>query len=252
MSYFFILDTLNEYLERKTSFHVTVDEIQLDDHPTVTLCFDHPHLLAKSNITVKALQTPRLPRPTNVTYRPVAWTDLQEGANLMRDHQGHVRTVGLEILHVNEERSWVRSNCVKISQRYLNHSDNLGMRHDDFSRMVGEFLFRYDRTDVYNSTVATLYFTTEDNSYGAVERRWYDGNVQPYTLRQGHVQYIAISYLKQMVYLGRLIFSTFSQVSARKYVTQSVKVMVANFSRESEGSIACFLLIFLDKIIAQI
>lgn len=118
-----------------------------------------------------------------------------------------VRLVDVKMLHVHHlNRNWVYRNCFKIRQDFPDPRDRMGFLTEADGIMLGEFWIDLIETGMNNSavdpsTVAELYVTSEANAYGPVTKVWYDGTVDPFTLKIGFFHNLSIPEVKEYRYL---------------------------------------------------
>ena len=53
-----------------------------------------------------------------------------------------------------------------------------------------------------NITKSTLYFTTQQNSYGATMTRWFDGKAEPFHIERGKFHVLRITVVERFEYLN--------------------------------------------------
>ena len=74
-----------------------------------------------------------------------------------------------------------------------------------------------DLNEAFNVTEATLYFTTEENSYGVVMDRWFDGMPGEFKLIKGRTHFIKIIGVRRYEYLkSKCTHETFYQCLATR------------------------------------
>ena len=175
-SFFFIRQALNDYLQKKKYFHPEIQPLTDADMPTLTICLENEKgvkLGTDFNISI-----------LNSDLEP--WVALDEdGLDVTYNDGSPWFSIGLKLMSVYQEKAWVNRDCIKLNplRAPLPILDLVG----------GKLLFQI----VYSNRTITpeealLYITSEENAYGAIFLKWYDGKVHPYTLKKGKMHYLRI------------------------------------------------------------
>ena len=199
-SFIFVKQSFADFLEKKTSFYVTTTSMTAADMPTMTIC------LETRNVTKYGTDL-----TLSTMYNDTQWTTLNTGANGFTDRDGYAFTLVLVDLAVYQLKTWVKRNCIKIS--FVELSDN-----DTIPNIRFELEFQSSNA----SNEISLYFTSEENAYGAVFEKWYDGKIKPYKLKSGKYHDIRITEMKECKHLLSLCDNqSYYQCLARKLVDDS-------------------------------
>ena len=193
LTYFFIENAYREYLDGKTSFQIRQEPITESDHPTVTMCFDNEDedLTCGHNPTISTM----LYNENTLDDDEMEIQILTDGQNVVDYRNGVKRIVHLEKLVVHEDRSWATRQCFRINQKFDGSlHKGYGLLTDDGGYALGTILITFfDECESMVSETAVLYLTSEENSYGAVTKTWYDGLVKPMELKRGYFHNITIT-----------------------------------------------------------
>lgn len=161
IGHFFVRSTLEEYLTRRTSFHVTTEPIDNTIHPTMTLCFTLPYLELSYG-----------PEPHHdfdlFAYKsntPSFMKAVHEGPNEFWLNAAEVLTFNLTVLNVlateiyQSHDIYEYKHCLKMTPGSVGISD-----------IIFELGFHSKKYLSYMSEV-TIHFTSEENSYGVMLRQ---------------------------------------------------------------------------------
>ena len=198
---------VKEYLAENTNFSITKESITKEDLPTITICIltrkekrekgkEHKSIKYGQDFTIQTMKTWAEP-----WFNPnTTMITLSEGINDYEFFE-QKRQIKLEEMRVFSFGYLIR-NCVKlqftISALIYGQSIQHGVSFD-----VGMFTITLSETMTKNIQEATVYTTSENNSYGAVLKRWYDGKVEPIQLPIGKYTAITVTKMKRHEYLER-------------------------------------------------
>ena len=187
ISFLFLNSSFKNFLEKKTYFHTTEEAIGAMDIPTLTVCFE-----ITSDLSFEY--------GTNFTIR-MGYNDsndfgeenaMKEGDNEITDLTGKTVHVFVKEMTVQQIRSYGEDRlCYKISPVDLNlEPKGLELQY--------ELLFSSETDAPVN---AKLYVTSEENAYGAVFEKWFDGDLDPFTLKKDKFHDLAVSEIRKIHHL---------------------------------------------------
>ena len=219
LSYIFIDQTYQEYVEGRTNYLTSSHTLSTEDHPTISVCFDHTENLSFENMTFITIVANATDNETNT--RTDADVELKEGDNIVRGADGIVRLIHLEKLFTFDERSWTRRNCFKMRQHFEDPEITMGFLTHRDGVTLGDFFIEFpeDNTTDHN---AHLYMTSEENAYGIVVKHWYDGQVDHIPLKAGWYYNLSINgvdeyrYLKESLHHEPCVQESFYQCISNK------------------------------------
>ena len=180
-SFFFVQHTLNDFLEKKTYYQVKTLPITDLDIPTVTVCFDQESYHFNENDTFLWFSN-----DSN-------WLPIIMGENSMTNDDGLRIRLFLKPLSVASFSSRFRK-CFKISPM------EEGSNFSYLSGFIGSFSTFFSNASSAPNQMR-LYVTSEQNSYGVVVEKWYDGHVEPYNLEKGRFHHILINKIDEYRHL---------------------------------------------------
>ena len=179
-------EAIEDFMQKKTHFHADVAPLTDADLPTLTICLENKNDIRFGiDFNISLLNSDLDP-----------WITLSIGEQNISDMTGSQWFL-LELKHmvVYQDKDWVQRDCFKM---------NVMRAPLEILDLVGGILFIQI---VYSNEMsipedAILYITSEENAYGAVFLKWYDGQVQHYTLRKGKMHYIKIYELREYKYIA--------------------------------------------------
>ena len=178
--FLFVQKTVEEFLEGKTYYHPKLSSLTAEDMPTLTICMDLDNDM-KYHEDFDVLWDGNSKR---MTYFPRFPSPLEEGENVIVSNHGKTHHFKLQTLEVEQFKGggYCRK-CVKISRTEKGADSNLD---PTFGKYMWFIYFYYTKAP----QESILYFTSEENAYGAVFRKWHDGRVDPYVLKNGTEHFI--------------------------------------------------------------
>lgn len=166
-SFLFLQQTLEHYHEGVTYFQETKSMMSEKDIPTLTICIeDKESLKFGKHFTVEN-----------------SYSKLTEGKNEIKSDTGRSYNLFLKTIKVNrQDEDRDRRSCIAISPMAGNRPKYPNLR---------PYMQLFDLRIIFNppkgsDTKASLYITSEENSYGATFQKWFEGEVEPYALKYGH------------------------------------------------------------------
>ena len=196
LSFLFVSENLKEYISRKTAYHISRSTLTEDDSPTITICFNHEkdlkygthfsiEWITLTNFGYTSSHSPLILGENNIT---ITWSNHTHRLVLKR------RTV-----------FGVLTKCIKISPiNYLEY-----------------YWVKIKFVDVKAPPDATIYFTSEENVYGATVQRWLNGKVVPNTLQKDKLHEINVA-AKEFLHLPNLCQQqSFNQCLALKFISNT-------------------------------
>ena len=175
-SFFFIKDTVSEYRQGKTGFLASRSPMTGQDIPTFTICFQHymaQHLKYGRDFGI---------------YFGTKFTPLEEGKNeikVINESTHHLFLRRLLVDNDRFDRYMLGRKCIKVSPTDKELDSDLTSTIDDYQFAIS----------FWNKTAPkklSLYMTTEENAYGATLKRWQNGKVEPFILRNNKQHYISL------------------------------------------------------------
>ena len=166
-SLLFVKQSIEDYLEGKTSYSVAEESITLKDLPTVTICWPYERMVYGKDLVID----------TKVAAKE------EETVTLAMNQSVHSL---FEIdLHLNEfwpklpvtrciPRSWEEAQCFKIATTYRQQIDETSKIDAQNFSMI--FALKFSGFGLRDWEVSIM-VTTDKNSYGLAGSRWFDGNV---------------------------------------------------------------------------
>ena len=204
-SAYFIGEMAKEYLVENTNFSIIEESITKEDLPTVTICIstgiekkdnkEEPRTIRYGqDFTIQTMNTWFKPwLNPNATMKT-----LSEGDNF-HDFMKQRRHIKLEEMRVFPTGYLFRF-CVKmqftISELFYRKHLADGTLFD-----LGMFSITLSENIIDNIQEATVYTTSETNSYGAVLGKWYNGKVKPIQLQRGEYTSIVTTKMTRYEYL---------------------------------------------------
>ena len=175
-SFLFLQQTLKQYHEGVTYFQETKSVMSVKDIPTLTICFeDKEPLEVGKHFTVENSDS-----------------KLTEGKNEHKSDKGMSHDLFLKTMKVIQHDEETRRGCITVSPITENGLEYPNMR---------PYMQVYDLTILFNAqaltssdTKASLYITSEENSYGVTYLKWYEGEVEPYVLKYQHEHHINLQF----------------------------------------------------------
>ena len=175
----------HEYFDEKVNFQVATVALTANDIPACTFCFEHESYL-----------TYGLDLFITVLYNDSMLIPFELGVNDFDDSDNNTHRVVVTQLWAVQYKSWLKKQCFKISP----------WGHEERS-LKDVYIDATYRIKFTNKSVipkeANLYFTSEENSYGAIMKsgKWFDGNVVPFPLKYSHFHSISIPKVTRYEYL---------------------------------------------------
>ena len=166
LSFLFVSETLKEYVEKKTTYHTSISPITQDDIPTLTICFNHQEPIEPQNGKHFSI-TSHIPKNAS----EYIFTKLVEGENyvtILETNQTY-RLI-LRSLKVRQNQRGIRRKCIKITP---------------LNTQFKSFDFHIHSFNKSKPEKAHIYITSEENAYGVIFQRWFNGRVLPYILLNG-------------------------------------------------------------------
>ena len=165
LSAFLTQGCISQFLSGKTSFSIT--EIQLYEHPTITLCFGWATKPMKygSDFTIEYVED------TLLYSSPFT---LQIGENIKNE----------AIVHLEEILTLEQKFCYNISAV---HTPRKGHLH----RL--DIYFNKNFPQEYVPPFLLIYITSRNNSYGIVLRHWFDGKVTNVKIDKGYYKDVSLT-----------------------------------------------------------
>ena len=155
---FFVKQSFSEFMEGTTSYSVSHESITLHDIPTLTICFEtNVHLFYGQTffIDVKVSE-----------YGQETRVNLSENSEIQTMYG---IAIVVKKITLSTSNRMIPGFCYKITSTWN------GVRSVNTSHFQVGFLFNFEKIQ---APPATFWITSEDNSYGIVWFRWYDGTVQ--------------------------------------------------------------------------
>ena len=201
-SWFFVYKNVEEFFNDRTSFTASREPLKAKDLPSATICFSAgTKMVYGTDFTVQILANEI--NSTQKEYADMVIVNLKEGENYYR-HPQNDRTAFLRQLTVAqvESKYFVRS-CIAITWTLNGVPENASLMGDYYYGFTIGHIFvkisgQIDNREVYG---ASLYLTSSKNLYGAVNKFWFDGKVQEFSLLRGKSTTIKIKQAKKYVYL---------------------------------------------------
>ena len=189
LTLFLVGGVYKEYSEGATKFMVSQQPLSTYDNPTVTVCF-----------WSKVELEPGIHFTYQYWYWNGGWTLLGTDADKSRFLKIMVADGG-EVLR----------NCFMFKK----------LREDLLQNKYVELYFNFLQEDIVHA--GFVYLTTEENAYGVVAQRWFDGEVTEVHLKKHSTIYVVLDDNHQFEYLNNSCTS------------QSFYQCLASFLRDSKG-----------------
>ena len=188
---------VDQYLEGSTYFSDSKQNLTREDLPTATICiWASRNLSYGSDFTIQTIQNYHRSRSENTTL-----LDLREGKNEYVFRQEGMTF--LRELKVAQNAAFSTRSCIAMDLSIPN--DIIWIETDvgkGIRYQLATFMVSFsDNIANEEITKAVLYFTTQENSYGAVHYRWQDGEVQPIEMQRGGYQSLKIYKIERYEYL---------------------------------------------------
>ena len=189
-SIYFLINMVEEYLSGNTYFDVSKQPIRREDLPTATVCF-----LASTEFNYGrdfTLQTLAI-QGDNVSI-----VSLAEGSNEYNYHGRRMKL--LRQLVVRRSTPFMRRSCISLDMRL---QENFYMNAEGkTAHYLGTFIITLSKNiDTEPIHDALLYLTSEENSFGAVYLKWFDGKAEPFRLHKGGYNTVQIPTIRRYEYL---------------------------------------------------
>ena len=190
LSFLFVKQTLNDFLEKRTYFQVDTTQMSGKDLPTYTFCFEHNNILVYgSHFIVEKLYN------NTPTFIPLTMGENKFGIRTNSNGQKmHLYLKDIRVFSMKRNVGTYRQ-CFKIIPVEIDF-----YRFDAGGDSAG-YAFRINFRKSPIPPNIQLYVTSEKNSYGAIFEKWYDGYVTPYKLKQGYIHFPLVSEVKEVQYL---------------------------------------------------
>ena len=187
----FVIRSINEYLEYKTNLTVTKEPLTLSDIPTIVLC--HDHLIPQVGDLSSAWGMERKYGKDFMFEASTRAGSISSGTVILSDEKSTTIVSNFNLtrsrLHANNERL-----CHKITPQWSLNTE--------IEARVSNLQLRLRFVNVTPPTSAQVTFTSEENSYGRIFDRWYDGgSVKVLSLNDGQGYSAKIVSVKEYFYL---------------------------------------------------
>ena len=222
-SVYFINEMVDEYLKENTSFSVTKQTITKEDLPTVTICLMTETEMTYGEDFIIQVMNSSIP-PWDQDSANVAMITLQDGINEY-DFIAGKREITLKLLEVAQLVPRFHRNCLTMKFRLRENPIITRPTVDEGAIVDLAFITITLSSERSNETIhkATLYVTSEINSYGIVLNGWYDGKAKPHELYKGGLLNIQIPKLKRFEYLKKTCTpSSFYECLGEQFKTHSM------------------------------
>ena len=183
-SFLFVEKTILEYLEGNTNYHTTKSKVTAQDIPTFTICLDLKEDLQDGKFDIRIAWITKYVNSSDILNR---YKHLREGENtIVYEEPPSKHRLVLKTLKVADFKSTYDRKCFKVSPMEKKLESNLSIPLSNSPDQGYWFLVYFRKKPAPSEAI--LYITSEENSYGAIFRKWYDGKVKPYTLKNqtGH------------------------------------------------------------------
>lgn len=179
-----------EYVSRDTVTNVSKEEMSIRDNPTVTVCF-----YSKQSIDFE--------NGFHGFFENINMDSTRQGTGRIITKNGTLDTTLIRSLYALSENGFKR-HCFLI-RKWKTTLQGIPRVENDFVRLY----FKFKGPIENNVTKATVYFTSEENAYGAVSQKWLDGDVTwsqfswPLSMKGKRVM-ITVTSMVEFNYLGEL------------------------------------------------
>lgn len=186
------VEEITEHLKGKTQLNTIQTPLTKEDLPTVTACFYHHKNLSYPNDFHISIWN----KDYRMSFGLKDYKLVLGEENYFTDSDGNNQTLVLTRFKVKWWFLFFGNKykyCLKIS-----HGQK--QRQKDDTRTNWMTLIKFEN-HAEAPEEAQLYITTEENAYGAFHEKWFDGKVQPYTLKRGKTHFIRIVEVTEYDYI---------------------------------------------------
>ena len=195
ITFFFVRDSLQQFLKKETYFLTNKEHLNQSDTPTLVLCFEAQDSWGRfqylSNLTLYV-------NDRNIRNVSMWANYLIEGRNEVSNLTGDKSYLMMKQMDVQDVNLQTIVSKVTGETSYILYRHCLKISPEEVQLNKIEFwMFIYPRS----IGTAKLYVTSEENSYGAVFSKWYDGSVDPFTLHDNIYHQLHVSQIKETQYV---------------------------------------------------
>ena len=223
----FVLQTVNDYMKGSTSYLVTQEKLTPIDVPTLTFCFLEWN---EGDFSAKV-------------------SDREGGFTATLELDKHIPIPGHGIdMHLSELRTTQYythgTRCYKLTPKVNGEPTSV---FDTQFQLVYTIQFN-DDDDQNFPEYANVFITSEDNAYGTILLRWFDGILSSVSLRNSsflyYVQHISIVEINEYINMDAICSEdSYYECLAKRFVSSDL----GQVAKQVNGDLGCNFMQFENK-----